>query len=282
MTSSSDAARGPLDGVRVVSIAQNVPGPLAVARLVSHGASAVKVEPLSGDPFAPMSPGWYEEMHAHVAVERVDLKSSEGAARLRALLAGADLFVTSHRPSALARLRLDPASLFADAPRLRVLRIVGSVAEPEVPGHDLTYQAESGLLRDSLPLTLAADVMTSERAVSEAMMLLRRPAGSVVDVGLVESLAPLRAPLEHGVTAPGGILGGALPGYGVYRAREGFVAVAALEAHFETRLYEALNLPFRSALGDVMATRTAAAWETWGRERDLPIVALRSGAPQKA
>lgn len=267
-----------LTGLRVVSIAQNVPGPLMVARLVANGATAVKVEPPAGDPFAPMSPSWYAEMHRAVSVERLDLKSSAGRERLVALLREADLFVTSHRPSALARLRIDPDSLRAEVPGLRTLRIVGSAAEPEVPGHDLTYQAEAGLLRDALPLTLAADVMTSERAVSEALLLLKRPPGAVADVGLVESLDSLRAPLAHGVTAPGGILGGALPAYGVYRARQGVVAVAALEPHFEKRFYEVLQLPMRSPLAETMATRTAAEWEAWGREHDLPIAAVREFA----
>ena len=80
----------PLAGVRVVSVAQNVPGPLTVARLVEKGASAVKVEPTSGDPFLGLSRSWYDEMHRDVSVERLDLKG-EGRARIGALLADADL-----------------------------------------------------------------------------------------------------------------------------------------------------------------------------------------------
>lgn len=268
----SPASDSPLDGLRIVSIAQYVPGPLAVARLVSRGATAVKIEPPTGDPIAPLCHSWYEEIHRGITVERADLKSPDGRARLLALLADADLFVTSHRPSALARLGLDPDTIRRSHPQLRTLRIVGSVVTPEVPGHDLTYQAEAGLLRDALPLTLAADVMASERAVSEALLLLRRPPGAVADVGLVESLTPLKAPLRHGLTAPGGSLGGALPAYGVYAAREGSVVVAALEPHFEARLYSALGLPIRSPLDAVMRTRSAAEWEAWARERDLPLV----------
>ena len=40
----------PLDGVRIVSLAQNVPGPVALARLVADGATAIEVEPPAGDP----------------------------------------------------------------------------------------------------------------------------------------------------------------------------------------------------------------------------------------
>src|SRR4051812_8596797 len=60
-----------LRGIRVVSMAQNVPGPLAVARLAARGASATKIEAPSGDPLLTLSRSWYDEMHRDVDVERV-------------------------------------------------------------------------------------------------------------------------------------------------------------------------------------------------------------------
>jgi alpha-methylacyl-CoA racemase len=105
--------------------------------------------------------------------------------------------------------------------------------------------------------------------------LLRLPPGSVMDVGLVESLDPLLASLRHGLTAPGGALGGGAPRYGVYRAKSGCIAVAALEPHFETRLYRELDLSVGSDPSPRFLERTASEWEAWARERDLPIVAIR-------
>ena len=67
-----------LAGVRLLSFALNVPGPVAVARLVAHGAAAVKVEPPSGDPLTTHSRAWYDALHAGVAVATVDLKSAAG------------------------------------------------------------------------------------------------------------------------------------------------------------------------------------------------------------
>jgi alpha-methylacyl-CoA racemase len=264
-----------LRGVRVVSIAQNVPGPLAVARLAAQGASATKVEPPSGDPFLALSQSWYDEMHRDVVVERLDLKSAEGRARLIVLLRDAELLITSHRPSALARLRLDPASLHADAPGLRIVGIVGSVADPEEPGHDLTYQAHAGLARATMPRTLAADVMASERVYAAALELLRRPPGSVAAVGLVESLDPLRAPLRHGLTAPGGVLGGGAPRYAIYKTKDGRIALAALEPHFERRFYELLTLPVGADPSAYFLERTTEEWERWARDNDVPLAAIR-------
>ena len=79
----------------------------------------------------------------------------------------------------------------------------------------------------------------------------------------------------RGLTAPGGLLGGGLPAYGVYRAREGTVAIAALEPHFRRRLYEAMDLPQESDLTTAMALRSAEEWEQWAAERDLPIARIR-------
>ena len=266
-----------LDGIRVITTAQNVPGPLAAARLRQAGASVTKIEPPSGDPFLELSPAWHAEMHVGIPIERLDLKTGDGQARLAALLAEVDVLLTSQRPSALARLNVDPDTLRAGFPRLRVLRIVGTVRDPEQPGHDLTYQAQAGLLGDGMPRTLAADVMTSERAFAGILALLRLPGGSLMDVGLVESLDPLMAPLRHGLTAPGGTLGGGAPRYGVYETKLGRIAVAALERHFERELYRHLELPVHSDPSSGFLERTAAEWERWARDRGLPIVEVRDG-----
>jgi len=160
-----------LDGVRIVTVAQNVPGPLAAARMRQAGAQVTKIEPPAGDPFLALSPAWHAEMHEGMVIERLDLKDAEGQARLTALLADADVFIASQRPSALARLSLGPETLRSRAPRSRVLRIVGSVKDPEHPGHDLTYQAQSGLVGDATPRTLAADRSRSKLTTSPALPL---------------------------------------------------------------------------------------------------------------
>jgi crotonobetainyl-CoA:carnitine CoA-transferase CaiB-like acyl-CoA transferase len=157
---------------------------------------------------------------------------------------------------------------------VRWLNIVGERVRPEVPGHDLTYQARAGLLRDAMPISLFADVMGSEQAFAAVLLLLRQPRGAHAEVGLFDSLAPLVATSTHGLTCRGGVLGGGLPAYGLYRAREGVVAIASLEPHFRARLYQSLDLPDGAELTEVMATRTAAQWEEWAAERDLPIAAL--------
>jgi alpha-methylacyl-CoA racemase len=268
----------PLDGIRVVTIALNAPGPVAAAKLRTAGATVIKVEPPTGDPLESYVPGWYRELHEGITVERIDLKSGEGAARMRLLLADADLFLASQRPNALARLGLDADTLLNPHSRvnhLRWLNIVGELNAPEIPGHDLTYLAKAGLLGGEVPKTVFADILAAEHAYATALLLLRQPKGSRAQIGLFDSLAPLVAPLKHGLTGPGTLLGGKLPAYGIYETRDGRIAVAALETHFRSRLYAELQRSIDSPLDDAFASRTADEWEQWAQARDLPIVRLR-------
>jgi len=255
-------------------MALNVPGPVAVSRAVAEGASAIKIEPPWGDPLAALCPPWYRALHAGVRIEPLDLKRAPAMQQLKALLKEADVFVASHRPAALARLGLDAASLARDFPALRHVNVVGDTAAPEEPGHDLTYQARAGLLASTMPLTLAADMIGAERAHAAIKDVMREPGAARV-VGLYDALHDLAAPLRYGLTAPGGPLNGGNPAYAIYAAREGAIAVGALEPHFRARLYEGLGLADGADLSAIFATKTAAEWEAWAASRDLPLVALR-------
>jgi crotonobetainyl-CoA:carnitine CoA-transferase CaiB-like acyl-CoA transferase len=267
-----------LENVQVVTIALNAPGPVAASKLRMAGAMVTKVEPPTGDPLASYAPGWYRELHDGISVERLDLKSTQGGRDMRELLASADLFLASQRPSALARLGLDADALLnpqSPLNHLRWLNIVGELDAPEIPGHDLTYLAKAGLLGQELPKSVFADILAAEHAFATALLLLRRPKGSRAQIGLYDSLAPVVAPLKHGLTGPDGLLGGQLPAYGLYETRQGRVAIAALETHFRRRLYELLDLPDEAPLIDVFKTQTASEWEAWAMAHDLPICAVR-------
>jgi alpha-methylacyl-CoA racemase len=279
----------PLRGIQVLTLAVNVPGPVAAARLRGLGATVVKVEPPEGDPLAQTNRDWYEVLVAGQKVIRLNLKETEDRARLDELLGESDLLLTATRPAALARLGLGWPELHARYPRLSQTAIVGYPApEDNVPGHDLTYLAGLGLLTPpELPRTLLADLAGAERAVSASLaLLLGRELGlgtGYVQVPLAEAAAFFAEPLRYGITAPGGELGGGLPGYNLYRAREGWISVAALEPHFWRRLLDELGLQTanREELASAFLNRTAEEWQSWAAERDLPIAAVREAPPMK-
>lgn len=260
--------------MRILSIAQNVPGPVALARLAADGAEAIKIEPPWGDQLETLCKPWYDELHARVRVERLDLKTPEGIKQAWSILGGCDVFLASQRPSALKRLGLDFDSMqIASYVHVCHVNIVGDLSCPEMPGHDLTYQARARLLRDTLPLTLLADMAGAERAywtIKEVAPLR----GESRVVGLYDALSDLAAPLYHGLTAEGGPLGGRNPAYGVYATSDGAIAIGALEPHFRARLYDGLALTDGADPSAVFKTKTCAEWEEWAAERDLPLAAI--------
>ena len=272
-----------LQGIKIVSLALNAPGPVAAARLTMLGADLIKVEPPGGDATKTAAPAWYESLCQGQTVLRLDLKSAEGRAKLDELLTSADLLLASFRPSALQRLGLDWESLHARHPKLCFVGIIGYPAPlQERTGHDLTYQGDLGLLRPpQMPPTLFIDLAGAERAVSMALALLNRAArgrgAACAWVSLHECARDLAAPLKAGLTTSDGLLGGAYPLYGFYRANDGWIAIAALEPHFAERLLSELGLKKadRTALERIFLQRKAASWEKWAVELDLPLVAVR-------
>lgn len=273
-----------LHGIRIVSLALNAPGPVAAARLTQLGAEVTKIEPPGGDATSRFAPEWYASLCRGQNVLKLDLKDAAGKQRLDPLLASADLLLASFRPSALRRLQLDWETLHARHPRLCFVGIIGHPPPlEERSGHDLTYQADCGLLSPpQMPASLFVDLTGAERAVSMALALLNKAArtgkAGCAWVSLYECARDLAAPLAAGLTTPGGLLGGGYPLYSFYRASDGWVAIAALEPHFAERLLAELQLPqaTRTDLERAFLQRSAAAWESWAAERDLPLVAVRA------
>lgn len=272
----------PLAGLHVVTLATNLPGPVAASRFRSLGAAVTKVEPPTGDPLATVSPRGYADLAAGQEVVALDLKDDRGRARLLQILRGADLLLTSTRPRALERLGLGWTRLHEHAPRLCHVAILGAAPpDDEAAGHDLTYQASAGTLDPpALPRVLVADLAGAERAVSEGLtaLLLRSATGLATrrEVALTEAAHEMARPIRWGLTAPGGPLGGGLAAYAMYAAADGHVALAALEGHFRDRVCRLLGVAGTSEeFRRVFATRTAGQWQEWAREHDVPLVAVR-------
>ncbi|HLX22225.1 MAG TPA: CoA transferase [Usitatibacter sp.] len=278
-----------LAGLRIVTTALNLPGPVACARLRDLGASVVKIEPPQGDPFEQFCAPWYRRLHENVAIHRLDLKVEQAKETMAGFLGSADLLVTAQRAAALDRLGLGAASLASRFPRLCRVAITGHAPpDDEVAGHDLTYLAPLGLVDPPLlPPTLFADMAGAERAVSTALALLlgreRGNAERARSVALADAANALAQPLREGLTRPGAMLGGGFAGYNLYAATDGWIAVAALEPRFAERLAALLQLERLDIvkLRERFGKHDIAHWETWARENDLPIVAVRDPHREK-
>lgn len=244
----------PLQGIHILSLALNLPGPAALMRCRHMGAQCSKLEPIpepgqaSADAMNVYSAPAYAQLHEGITLLQANLKTAQGQQLLHTQLAHSDVLLTSFRPSALQKLGLDWPSLHAQHPQLCMVRIFGDTTPSEAnhAGHDLTYQAQAGLIQDGqMPSTLLAD-MTGAVMASEAVMqclLLRTQSGHghCLDIGLAQAAQWLALPRHWRLTTPEGDVGGAHAGYRIYRCADGWVALAALEPHFAARLCQLIG-----------------------------------------
>lgn len=286
----------PLRGVRVLSLALNLPGPAALMRLRAMGATCIKAEPpgpqgASGDPMGQYNPTAYATMHGGIKVLTVDLKTDKGQQQLHKALARTDVLLTSFRPSALLKLGLGWKALHKAYPALSVVAIVGAPGErAEEPGHDLTYLADAGLVTGlDLPATLFADMggalMASEATLKAVLAQKTSGKGAFQEVALSDAAAWLALPRSWGLTQPKGAVGGAHAGYRVYPCKDGRVAVAALEPHFAASLCAAAGVAvdgmatlFKPATHQAIATflagQTRKQLDALAVARDIPLHTL--------
>jgi crotonobetainyl-CoA:carnitine CoA-transferase CaiB-like acyl-CoA transferase len=277
----------PLTGTKIVTIAFNLPGPAAVSQLDRWGAEVVKVEPPGGDPMATHHPELYRYLLGSQRAVKLDLKDPNQRQQLDQHLSAADMLVTSTLPSSLARLGLSWPALHVQFPKLCQVAILGHAPpDDELTGHDLTYQAGVGLLTPpAMPLTLLADMAGAQTTVSHVLAVLaergRTGEATLSYVPIADALATFTLPLRYGLTVPGEPLGGGAPFYNLYPTRDGWLAVAALEPHFWTRLTQLLEATEGTyeEMKAIFATRSAVEWEQWAAENRLPLAAVRASAP---
>ena len=308
----------PLKGVRILSLALNLPGPAALMRCHAMGATCVKLEPPApqgmppgtpGDPMGYYNKSTYAQLHEGMRVVSADLKTEAGQQALHRELAKTDVLLTSFRPSALVKLGLEWKALHKRHPALSQVAIVGAPgARAEEPGHDLTYLADNGLIDGlALPPTLYADMggsLMASEAVLKATLLRSAGAaktkgtdsgkgnikGVFIEVALADAAAYLALPRTWGLTRPpgahgasdiGGSVGGGHAGYRIYPCKDGRVAVAALEPHFAKALCLAAGVAHANMLTMFApATHAAiAAYFTKQTRQQLDLLAADKDIP---
>ncbi len=304
----------PLKGVRILSLALNLPGPAALMRCHAMGATCVKLEPPApkdmppgtpGDPMGYYNKSTYAQLHEGMRVVSADLKTEAGQKALHRELAKTDVLLTSFRPSALVKLGLEWKALHKRYPALSQVAIVGAPgARAEEPGHDLTYLADNGLIDGlALPPTLYADMggslMASEAVLKAALLTGKgkvkgKGKGVFIEVALADAAAYLALPRTWGLTRPpgangandiGGSVGGGHAGYRVYPCKDGRVAVAALEPHFAQALCLAAGVAHANMLSmfapathagiaKYFTKQTRQQLDLLAKDKDIPLHTL--------
>jgi crotonobetainyl-CoA:carnitine CoA-transferase CaiB-like acyl-CoA transferase len=210
--------RMPLEGLRIIELANVVAGPSVGKHLSDFGAEIIKVErPGLGDSTRQMGrhigsrSAWWVVLGRNKRSITLDLKTETGREAFLRLCDSADALVESQRPGVLESLDLAPAVLHERNPKLVVVRISGfgqTGPYARRPGFGTLAEAFSGLASisgypDGPPLlapAAIADEVAGLFATWSLMVALygreeRGLPGQVIDVSLAESLMSMLGPL---------------------------------------------------------------------------------------
>lgn len=260
---AGSGSRGPLEGLRIVDMTNALAGPAATQRLGDWGADIIKVEPPGVGEWTrshPIVNAWLDgETTVFLSLNRnkrsiaIDAKSERGRKLILSLAASADVFVHNFRLGVMERLGLTPDVLLARNPRLIYASVCGyGESGPDIhrPGQDLLLQAYAGTMftvgsREDPPRPgpiFVADVLTSHLLgeVILAALIERGRTGMGQEVKVSMLGAMLDAQLQELVTflncglSPTELRSGSghaflNPPYGVFRAADGWVAIAMAE-----------------------------------------------------
>ena len=266
----------PLAGVRVLELARILAGPWAGQVLADLGADVLKVESPSGDdtrtwgpPFVERRDGSRDAAYFH-ATNRgkrscvIDFSTKEGADRVRALAADADVVIENFKVGGLAKYGLDFASIAAINPRIVYCSITGfgqSGPYAARPGYDFIIQGMGGLMDvtgepDGPPQKAGvafADIFTGLYSVIAIQAALRTRdttgVGQHIDMALLDSMTGVLANQGLNYLASGTSpqrLGNCHPNiapYETYPAKDGWVIIAVGNDDQFVRLGNALGLP---------------------------------------
>lgn len=268
---SSDTARGPLSGLRVVELAGMGVVPYAAMILGDLGADVVRIDRTTpGVLDAPENLAAGRPVDFVIRRSRrsiaIDLKAQQGADVVLKLVEGADALIEGYRPGVADRLGIGPKDCQARNPSLVYVRATGwgqTGPYAQAPGHDLNYVGLSGALlaigrRDTPPappLNLIGDfaggAMFAVIGLLSALVRARETGtGDVIDASMVDGIAHLVG-LYHGMLQTGAwseereanTLDGGSPLYDVYETRDGgYMSVAAGEPQFQAGLFDELGL----------------------------------------
>ncbi|MCC5988840.1 MAG: CoA transferase [Pararhodobacter sp.] len=244
--------------MRVVELARILAGPWAGQTLADLGAEVIKVEAPEGDDTRRWGPPFIERKSGKVAAyfhaanrgKRsmvADFRTPEGQAKVRELVAGADVLIENFKVGGLAKYGLDHASLSALNPGLIYCSITGFGQDGPYAaraGYDYIIQGMSGLMSITGPGegephrvgVAVTDLVTGIYASTAILAALHARAqtgrGAHIDMSLLDSAVAIMANqamnyLATG-TAPGrtGNIHPNLAPYQVFACADGHVIIA--------------------------------------------------------
>lgn len=244
---------GVLSGYRVIEIAGLGPCPMAGMMLADMGAEVIVVD--RGDNVDPL---FAKDMSRRGKKSIIlNLKSDEGKATLKKLIASADVLIEGFRAGVMEKLGIGPSDCHALNPALVYGRMTGWGQEGQLSqtsGHDINYISLTGALhavgvpgqKPVVPVNLMGDfgggTLFLVTGVLAALLEAKTSGqGQVVDAAMVDGAANLMW-MCHSFHAAGywdfdrpgtNLLDGGAFFYDTYECSDGkYVSVGAIEPQF--------------------------------------------------
>ena len=278
-----------LDGIRILDLSRLLPGPASTWFLASQGAKVDRIEPKKGDLTRHIPPKVSGEGAYFAATSWgkrsmcIDFYHERANSLIHRLLPNYDVLVEGFRPGVMEAMQLDPNELQKRYPKLIIARLSGygqTGSYARRAGHDINYIAEIGILsamrRDehghSLPSVQIADMACALQAAFQISSALyarsQSGTGCILDVSLTASALSMFAPMLTGLMAEGRSakaggewLTGGWACYGSYLCGDGkYIAVGAVEAKFQSKIYERAGGSSRADLAKMFVTKPQAYW----------------------
>ena len=301
----------PLAGLKVVELARVLAGPFCGQILADLGADVIKVESPEGDGTRLWGPPWVERTDAAGNIHReaayyhacnrgkrsiiADFADAGDLARVKALIADADVVIENFKTGSLAKFGLDYGSCAADNPGLVYCSITGfgqTGPRAHEAGYDFVAQGMSGLMSltgepDGYPVKMGISISDLSTGVWAAngiqaalLMRARTGKGQQVDMSLMDCSVGLLANQATYLFATGenpprmGNAHAQVAPYGVFPVQDGHVILAPANDGLFHKLMGVLGLDHLSADPRFIANgdRTANA-----KALDAEIAAATAG-----
>ncbi|MDA7427869.1 CaiB/BaiF CoA-transferase family protein [Primorskyibacter aestuariivivens] len=269
------AGKGPLAGLKVVELARILAGPWAGQTLADLGAEVLKLESPAGDdtrrwgpPFVEkdgdISAAYFHSCNRGKDSEVVDFRTPEGQARVRELVADADILIENFKVGGLAKYGLDYDSLSAVNPALIYCSITGFGQDGPYAhraGYDFIIQGMSGLMsitgeKGGQPQKCGVaitDIFTGVYASTAILAAVHQRhatgRGQWIDMSLLDTAVAVTANQAMNYLSTGvapGLMGNAhmnLTPYQVFDCADGFIIIATGNDAQYQRLCDLLGVP---------------------------------------
>lgn len=259
-----------LEGITVIDLSRNLPGPACTLMLMEMGAKVIKIEPPHGDEARSM-PMLYQALNGGKTMVTADFRTSEGIQILKDHVANADVLIEGFRPGVMKEMACDYEAMTQLNPKLVMCSITGYGQKGPLAnqaGHDINFMAESGVLNRlqtadgqlAMPGVQVGDVFggTAMAVIGVLAGLLkaqRTGQGTFVDISMTDGLKALnvlpeamqqmwQAMTGKSVPHQEDLLSGGLACYNLYQTADSkTLVVGALEHRFWARFVQAIGKP---------------------------------------